>query len=313
MKFVLLTTYWAIFITYAAPTDTGCKQIQYQFPKGSGNAERAEAVADAYRRVYSDYAGHSTILKPCLDTPSGVPAQYTNVTSKQPADGFPYTSPNQAPFDGQSHRSLNTAVVGTLVLEYYRLSDLTGDTLFKKLADKAEQHLIHPNPAPKYPGLYLIKTHIYGPREDNNAEYAKFRTVAADSSAERIAVSPYDFPNLKFLSNMDTLGNLKYSMDDYVGCQVHSKENTLMRERHALQVGASLHGGAYLCRLDLKDLGVVLTDSYHQAYNTTVTGLGPRPWESNMAGNPADDNNTEIRAYAAKNGYFIPPESFANI
>lgn len=29
-------------------------------------------------------------------------------------------------------------------------------------------------------------------------------------------VSPYGFPNLKFLSNTDTMGNLKYSIDDYV-------------------------------------------------------------------------------------------------
>jgi mannosyl-oligosaccharide alpha-1,2-mannosidase len=75
----------------------------------------------------------ATNLKPCFDTATGVPASFTNFTTKEPAYGSNYTSPNSAPFDGQSHRAQNTATVGTLILEYYRLSDLTGDNSFREL------------------------------------------------------------------------------------------------------------------------------------------------------------------------------------
>lgn len=75
----------------------------------------------------------ATNLKPCFDTPSGVPASFTNFTTKKPVDGFQYTSPNEPPFDGKSHKAQNTAVSGTLILEYFRLSDLTGDDSFAAL------------------------------------------------------------------------------------------------------------------------------------------------------------------------------------
>ncbi|KAG4412294.1 hypothetical protein IFR04_014573 [Cadophora malorum] len=417
MKFSLVGVLIAAVVATATPANSGCKQIQYQFPSGSGNPERAKAVVDAYRRVYGEYekycfgkdglqpisktcdngslwgfggtiidgldtaiamnltdivakglentakvdfsnvtilvelfdaniriiagllgaydllksgmffndypkdqidallAGAKTLatnLKPCFDTPSGVPASFTNFTNKQP-----------------SHKAQNTAVVGTLILEYFHLSDLTGDDSFAALARKAESYLINPKPAPKYPGLvggqvntdtgdfldynfgwqsgldsffeYLIKTHIYDPGQDRNSEYLNFWTLAVDSSMKHDTVSPYGFPNLKFLSNTDTLGNLKYSIDDYT----------------CFAGGNFLLGGAYLGRQDMKDAGIALTDSCHQAYNTTLTGLGPLTlaWynENNTAYNPAYNNDTALREYATKNGYFIPPEGFSAV
>ncbi|KAH6716832.1 mannosyl-oligosaccharide 1,2-alpha-mannosidase IC [Leptodontidium sp. MPI-SDFR-AT-0119] len=434
MKLVHFGLISAVLAAQALPADPGCKRIQYQFPAGSGNPARAQAVAAAYRRVYGEYEKYcfgkdglqpitktcdegslwgfggtiidgldtaiimnltdivekglsntakvdfsnantlvelfdaniriiagllsaydlltsgmfyndypkdqinallvgakilATNLKPCFDTPSGVPASFTNFTTKKPVDGFQYTSPNEPPFDGKSHKAQNTAVSGTLILEYFRLSDLTGDDSFAALARKAESHLINPKPTPKYPGLvggqvdtdtgefldynfgwqsgvdsffeYLIKTHIYDPRQDRGSKYLKFWTVAVESSMKYDIVSPYGFPNLKFLSNTDTMGNLKYSIDDYT----------------CFAGGNFLLGGAYLERQDIKDAGLALTNSCHQAYNTTVTGLGPLTlaWynENNTAWNPTYDNNTKLRAYAVKNGYFIPPEGYSAV
>ncbi|KAK0118214.1 maturation of Asn-linked oligosaccharides protein [Cadophora gregata] len=271
----------------------------------------------------------ATSLKPCFDTPSGIPASFTNFTSQQPVDGPRYTSPDQAPFDGKSHRAQNTAVAGTLILEYFRLSDLTGDDSFATLARKAESHLINPKPAPKFPGLvggqvstdtgefldfnfgwqsgvdsffeYLIKMHVYDPEQDRNSEYLDFWTLAVESSMKHDIVSPYGFANLKFLSNTDTIGNLKYSIDDYT----------------CFAGGNFLLGGAYLGRQDIKDAGIALTDSCHQAYNTTLTGLGPLTlaWynENNTAYNLDYNNDSTLRKYAAKNGYFIPPEGFSAV
>ena len=47
----------------------------------------------------------------------------------------------------------NTAVAGTLIYEWHRLSDLTGDPKYRDLADRAEAHLLHPKPEPLYPDL----------------------------------------------------------------------------------------------------------------------------------------------------------------
>ena len=55
MRSSLVSVIIAAIAATAAPATSGCKQIQYQFPSGSGNSERAQAVADAYRRVYGEY------------------------------------------------------------------------------------------------------------------------------------------------------------------------------------------------------------------------------------------------------------------
>jgi mannosyl-oligosaccharide alpha-1,2-mannosidase len=56
MKFLLLGVLLAAPLANAAPAarDT-CKQIQYSFDAGAGNSTRAEAVAEAYRRVFGEY------------------------------------------------------------------------------------------------------------------------------------------------------------------------------------------------------------------------------------------------------------------
>lgn len=55
MKLSILSLFLAAVAAHAATTDTSCKRIQYEFPSGSGNSERAQAVAKAYRRVYGEY------------------------------------------------------------------------------------------------------------------------------------------------------------------------------------------------------------------------------------------------------------------
>lgn len=55
MKLVHFGLISAVLAAQALPADPGCKRIQYQFPAGSGNPARAQAVAAAYRRVYGEY------------------------------------------------------------------------------------------------------------------------------------------------------------------------------------------------------------------------------------------------------------------
>lgn len=74
-------------------------------------------------------------IAPIFDLPTGLPYFWIDTATKE--------------VSGAS----NTAVPGTIILEYYRLSDLTGDDKYGKMADKAESYLVHPKPDPVYPGL----------------------------------------------------------------------------------------------------------------------------------------------------------------
>lgn len=77
-------------------------------------------------------------LKFAFDTPSGVPYNDLNITAQTPVD-----SGNEL------------AQIGTLVLEWTRLSDLTGDATFANLSQKGESYLLNPQPAwaEPFPGL----------------------------------------------------------------------------------------------------------------------------------------------------------------
>jgi mannosyl-oligosaccharide alpha-1,2-mannosidase len=55
MKFVLLGIFLAGLAAAVPTTRDTCKQVQYAFPADAGNATRAQAVADAYRRVFGEY------------------------------------------------------------------------------------------------------------------------------------------------------------------------------------------------------------------------------------------------------------------
>lgn len=90
----------------------------------------------------------ATNLKPCFETATGLPATYVNYTTKQPVAGFPLTIGNTT-----YENVTNTAQAGTLILEWYRLSDKTGDTSFHDLATQAESWLLKPSPPPKYMNL----------------------------------------------------------------------------------------------------------------------------------------------------------------
>ncbi len=67
-------------------------------------------------------------LKPQFKTPSGLPAAYINFSTNTAINGE-FTNP----LDNKTYNSTNAAVAGTLILEFYRLSDLTGDPSYRQL------------------------------------------------------------------------------------------------------------------------------------------------------------------------------------
>ncbi|KAF4625741.1 hypothetical protein G7Y89_g12422 [Cudoniella acicularis] len=249
-------------------------------------------------------------------TPSGMSAVDVNFLTNTPVEGT-YTASN-----GVTYNSTNTASAGSFLIEWYRLATLTGNTTYRSLVDTGEYYLVHPSPAPTYPGLvgtqfdttaggmlnfaggwhsevdsfleYLIKSYHY--QADNiTKEYADFWLSAAQSTIEHIAVHPYGFDDLTFLSAMDTNGALTYSMDDY---SCFAGGNFLL--------GCKVLGIDSLC-----DLGIAAADGCHQTYNTTATGLGPIYWawyDSASNTYPPDstvDIDNGYRRNGAANGEFI--------
>lgn len=83
-------------------------------------------------------------MKFAFDSPSGVPANNLNLEA-QTTDGS---------------ETNGIATIGTLVLEWTRLSDLTGNDEYAKLSQKGESHLLAPKPEENVPFPGLIGTNV---------------------------------------------------------------------------------------------------------------------------------------------------------
>lgn len=79
-----------------------------------------------------------------FDTPSGIPSNIL------------YFNPPRT--DGATTNGI--ATIGTLVLEFTHLSDLTGNKTYGVLAQKGEAHLLHPRPASSEPWPGLIGMNV---------------------------------------------------------------------------------------------------------------------------------------------------------
>lgn len=146
-----------------------------------------------------------------FDTPSGVP------------EGVIFLNPERR-HKGSEINSI--AGIGTLVLEWTRLSDLTGNDTYAQLVKKSESYLVDPTGVPEaFPGLvgwnvrletgefvdneggwgagtdsfyeYLIKMYLYDPEEF--AGYKDRWVLAADSTMEHLASHPTSREDLTFL------------------------------------------------------------------------------------------------------------------
>lgn len=123
------------------------------------------------------------------------------------------------------------ATIGTLVMEWTRLGDLTGNQSYGRLAQKGEDYLLHPKPAlgEPFPGLigtdvnittgefvdsnggwvggddsfyeYLIKMYLYDPIRFG--EYKQRWIVAVESTMKYLTSHPTTRPDLTFLAIYD--------------------------------------------------------------------------------------------------------------
>lgn len=83
-------------------------------------------------------------LSYAFETPTGIP--YNNLIFSDRSN------------DGSTTNGL--ATIGTLVLEWTRLSDLTGNETYAQLTQKAESYLLNPQPAYNVPWPGLLGTNV---------------------------------------------------------------------------------------------------------------------------------------------------------
>lgn len=267
--------------------------------KGLVDAEKVDVLLEKSQTL-------ADTLKFAFDTPSGVPYNNINITSKGN--------------DGAKTNGL--AVTGTLVLEWTRLSDLTGNDEYALLSQKAQDYLLHPEPAEyePFPGLvgsninikdgkfadgvvswnggadsyyeYLIKMYLYDP--ERFVLYKDRWVDAAKSTIENLASHPSTRKDLTFLSS--------YTKDQ--------KFKLVSEHLTCFDGGSFLLGGTILDQQDFIDFGLDLVTSCHETYNSTLTGIGPEVFSWEPSSVPESQTELFERAgfYITGSGYILRPE-----
>ena len=237
-------------------------------------------------------------LSYAFDTPTGIP--YNNL--------YLDTRTN----DGSTTNGL--ATIGTLVLEWTHLSDLTGDPKYAELTQKAESYLLNPRPAfaQPFPGLlgtdvdidngsfidadggwvggddsfyeYLIKMYVY---DSSRFSFYKDRwTTAVDSTIQYLTSHPSSRPDLTFVAEFN--GRELIYESEHLAC---------------FDGGNIILGGLVLNDQRYIDYGLQLVAGCEDTYSSTLTGIGPESFawsENGTVGVPADQ-----LAFYEKAGYYI--------
>jgi len=245
-------------------------------------------------------------LKVAFDTPSGVPD-----------NGLYFNPPRKS-----GSQTNGVATIGTLVLEWTRLSDLTGNSEYGKLAQRAEAHLLDPKPralGEPFPGLlgsevnistglfvdgrggwgggtdsfyeYLIKMYLYDPVRF--AEYKQRWILAADSSIRHLVSQPTGRPDLTYLAMWDSQ-TLEF-VSEHLAC---------------FNGGNFILGGLTLDIPEYINFGIELVNSCHNTYISTATNIGPEVfrWQDsrlplNATNNPPPPQNQS--AFYSASGFWI--------
>ena len=191
------------------------------------------------------------------------------------------------------------ATIGTLVLEWTRLSDLSGDATYGALAQKGESYLLKPEPASAepFPGLigtnvnittgkfldasggwvggddsfyeYLIKMYVYD--SETFGEYKDRWVAAADSTIEYLTSHPETAPNLTYIAEFD--GTTLIDESQHLAC---------------FDGGNFILGGLVLSEQKYIDYGLELAAGCRNTYASDATGIGPEVFSWNASTVPED-------------------------
>ncbi|KAM0306222.1 hypothetical protein HYE67_002230 [Fusarium culmorum] len=250
-------------------------------------------------------------LKFAFDTPTGIPLNDIFIENRTSSDGS-----DSLTQDGQ--RTTSLAVMGSLVLEWQHLSDLTGDPQYGELANRAEDYWLSPS-SEVWPGLtggnfsietgeildnyggwtsgndsayeYLIKMFVYDP--ERFSHYGERFTKAADSTIKHLVSHPSSRPDLTFVSTFAGTEQVNYT--EFLACFIG---------------GSFILGSSAMDRPDWLDYGLSFSEYCANGYRYTASGIGPTlySWDTDLLSQPENNNQTELYSRA---GFFIPDGLFA--
>ncbi len=271
----------------------------------AGNQAQLDAVLSQAKHLGDN-------LKVAFDTPSGVPDNELR-----------FGPPRR---NGSATNGI--ATIGTLVMEWTRLSDLTGDPVYGQIVQKAEGYLLNPQPralAEPFPGLigtnvnitsgqfldgtggwvggddsfyeYLIKMYIYDPVRFSS--YKDRWVLAVESSIKYLASHPVSRPDLTFLAMFSGKTPLFISQH----CEwtavlllfAVSCSGGLTLLVACFDAGNIILGGLVLNEPKYVKFGLDLTASCRDTYTSTATGIGPETfrWEDNGGLAPVNSSNNQ--------------------
>ncbi|KAG9761562.1 alpha-1,2-mannosidase, partial [Aureobasidium melanogenum] len=260
---------------------------------------------DLIRALYAQMVALGDVLSCAFDSPSGVPHDWVDPALCQSDKGTQNT----------------IAGAGTMILEFARLSDITGNRKYANLAERAEDYLLKPQPASgePYPGLlgsfinvgngeiigsqgswgaladsfyeYLLKAYLYN--SDLYRLYLERWLIAADSTIRFIGSHPYGHPEWTLLPfwNGPILRNQMESLSWFAG-------------------GNFILGGMVTNNQTLVDYGLSIADAAGAIYNSTQTGLGGEfvTWDTNCEASE-NDSCDSINSFHISDGRFrLRPE-----
>ncbi|KHO00527.1 1,2-a-D-mannosidase [Metarhizium album ARSEF 1941] len=253
-------------------------------------------------------------LSIAFDTPTGIPDDSVFLNPTRRIGGSATNGP---------------AGFGTLVLEWTRLSDLTGNKTYAQLAQRAQLYLMSPTGEPEpYPGLigytvnikdgkfqdqsggwgggtdsfyeYLIKMYLYDPAEFS---YYKDRWVtAAESTMQHLASHPSTRPDLTFLAqyNGKNINNWSGHLASFAG-------------------GNFILAGVLLGEARYIEFGLDLASSYYETYRRTPARIGPEgfQWVAADDGRSAPKEQADFYNKAGfwsiSGGYVLRPETIESL
>ncbi|KAF2686777.1 glycoside hydrolase family 47 protein [Lentithecium fluviatile CBS 122367] len=243
------------------------------------------------------------VLKFAFNTPTGIPINNVFIHNQTFA-------PRYQMADGTWSAGL--AELGTLVLEWQHLSDLTGNPEYGNLAQRAMDYFLEPSEE-VWPGLtggnfsvetgkildayggwtsgndsayeYLIKMYVYDPSK--YALYGERFTSAADSTIAHLLSSPSSRPDLTTAGPF--AGRMAQNYSEQLACFIGS----------AFILGSTaLNKPAYL------EHGLAFSEFCANGYRYAPSGIGPvvYSWNLTELAMPEFANQTE---FYEKSGWFI--------
>ncbi|KAI0408449.1 glycoside hydrolase family 47 protein [Xylaria palmicola] len=256
------------------------------------------------------------LLSVAFNTPSGVPI-----------NSLIFNGPNGPVTANDATNGI--ATIGTLILEWTRLSDLTGNGKYANLTRTGEDYLLHvknPEVGEPYPGLigtdvnvkdgtfansrggwnggtdsfyeYLIKMYLY---DSKRFGVFKDRWVAAiDSSIKYLASHPSSRPQLTFLAAYNGAGKDKLNfVSSHLAC---------------FDGGNIILGGLTLDKKEYVDFGLKLVEGCHATYVATATGIGPESfrWQDSKLGNASNNAAapSDQAGFYAQKGFWISSSAY---